>query len=335
MSETDDRFRPLQEVEAPDLWPEIGRRADSASSPAGLGKPRRTRRVLLVTLGGVVLLAWGAIAATQLGEDQDLVETATVPSPSSTTASPETSTTGLVQPGTDVDFSMLFAGPAPGVSDVFVRFDNLSVFLDATSLSAVVRFVDYELDPAPASPDIYVPGYAGPQGVMRLYFVVEEVVGGSDASIMPAPGRSGELVAVDVEYWIDPDAQPEHFGALDKLKGRPERLVLFLGAGLIGQARTGTYTLWTTPSGTFVEDDVGGQLRLVLPDYELVSREAVERGLDRTMNTHASDEHESVPPETVAPPKDSSLDPVPGVEGLTVEQLLAQHQQPAEARPSW
>lgn len=258
---------------------------------------------------------------------------------SSADPSSDATSEGSREDAAQVDPSLLFAGFAPGVYDNFVRYDNLEQVIAASGGTVVARFVGYEHNPGYVSgmektkePGIYVPGYAGPYGVMRLYFEVDAVVGGAGDTVVEAPGRAGtRQIAVDIDYWMPISQQEEHFAALDATKSLSRRYVLVLTGGAVGMDSTGAYRLWTGPFGTFAET-ADETLELVAPDFTLVTKEAVERGKERTPPDQTGEEGEESGDETAAATEPD--EPVFGAaEGLTVEQFVERYQEDGSSLP--
>ena len=217
----------------------------------------------------------------------------------------------------------LLAGTPVAVYD---RFDapvsNVAELRDRSAVTVVATFVDYELNPA-NEPAIYVPGYAGPHGVLRLLFKVETVLGGRAPNAVEAPGHDGEgTIAVDTDYWIPPDLQPEHFSQLEELDDH--RFVLFLEGGAVANTSTGAYRIWVPPWGVLAES--GGELLRVWPDHELVERRAIERGQAL---------HPSTETTVTSRPTTSDYvirDQLTPLEGMSIESFVAEYHVVDDAR---
>lgn len=170
----------------------------------------------------------------------------------------------------------LRSGFPMGIVESFEYFPDANALSDRVDATVAGTFSGYELNPESGDPNIYVPGYAGSSGVLRVYFELQRTLGGAAAEIAEAPERPGEgLIAVDLEYFIPSNYQAEHFAQLDALEG--VRFLLFLVDGTIDLESTGAYQLWQDPFAAFAEGVDGTTVR-VLHDQRLVGRESIERG---------------------------------------------------------
>jgi len=242
---------------------------------------------------------------------------------STSTTGPTSSTVAPRPPISTKALGSLLAGTPAGVYD---RFDepvsNVAELRDRSAVTVVATFVDYELNPA-SEPAIYVPGYAGSSGVLRLLFRVEAVLGGRAPEAVEAAGHEGEgTIAVDTDYWIPADLQAEHFDQLAELDNH--RFVLFLEGGAVDNVSTGAYRLWVPPWGVLAES--AGELVRVWPDHELVLRRAVERG----QALHPSTETTG----TSTPTTSDYVyrDQLTPLEGMTIESFLSAYQVVDDAR---
>lgn len=187
--------------------------------------------------------------------------------------SADATTTTRTPSATIDEVGVLFAGLPLGVTDYFEPIEDAAGLRDRSATTIVGTFEGYEvLRDGP----LMVAGYAGPSGVLRLYFSVESVVGGR-AVPREAPGRERtRTIAVDYDYWVAPSMLGSHREALDGLIGRARALLFLRGGTTDGKASTGTYRLWEDPFAVLASSD--GVLGKVSIPSEYVEAEALERG---------------------------------------------------------
>lgn len=267
----------------------------------------------LAGIAGIVLL----LAACGSGREGAVGVAA--PSTESEAAGPEVASAPVGVSVTEA--SALLSGFPPGVRERFEPFAEVGELADRVDATVSARFREFTLNPERGDgPDLYVPGYAGSAGVLRIFFEVERSLAGTSARLAEAPGRPGEgLIAVDLPYFIPAPYQAEHIEQLGALEGAT--FLLFLLDGTIDNERTGAYHLWDDPFAAFAVDPDGTTIRVV-HDTDLVSRDAVLRG---------AQEHPegSIPLEDYDPATEYGRrfpDLLSSLEGRPVDEVLAELQ---------
>jgi hypothetical protein len=185
--------------------------------------------------------------------------------------------TGPAVGATVAEASALLSGFPVGVRERFEYFAGVSELEDRMAATVSAQFEGFVLNPeSGAGPNLYVAGYAGSAGVLRVFFEVERSLGGGSSKIAEAPGRPNEgLIAVDLPYSIPEAYQAEHFDQLRALEGASFILVLL--DATIDNKPTGAYHLWNDPFAALAVDPEGNAIRVV-HDPDLVSRDSVIRG---------------------------------------------------------
>lgn len=186
-----------------------------------------------------------------------------------------------------IDPGWLLAGQPLATYDIFEPIESAADLVARTDLTVAATLTGFELNPgyepgkeSSDDPGIYVQGYAGPAGVLRLFFRPSEVVGGNDAGApVEAVGRPGEI-AVDLEYWALEGFHDEHLAQVQRIADEQHTFVLVLEQGTIDGRATGAYRLWLVHDALAAVGQDGLVHRVVSPTIDYVAADAIARGED-------------------------------------------------------
>lgn len=215
---------------------------------------------------------------------------------------------------------LLFAGLPLGSSDVFDTPTSLNDLVAESAATISGSVVGYQIL---QEPELTSLSYSGPGGVVRLQIEVDAMYGPTLAVAGVAGAGGKPVVNVDYPNWITGSSESEFHKRLESAVAARPPVFLILRAGTTDGVRaTGAYTPVWVPLG--VLDVVDGKLAVPSIDRELVERDALARGEERSqaaVEEHVEDEagktvEEAAPPGLLDKLNGKSLDDVAQTPGL-------------------